>query len=63
MLKFVQSVHMGFTAVNHASVKIMLFAQTWMVSVLACQDGMADNVNCNATLDTMGKSVVRSVCV
>ena len=56
-------VHMGFTAINHASAKMMLFVQTWMVSVLASLDGMADNVNCNVTLDTMVKSVVRSVCV
>ena len=54
---------MGSTAVNHASVKTLPFAQMWMVSVLASLDGTVNNVNCNVALDTTVNSVVRSVCV
>ena len=61
--KCVQLVHMGSTAVNHASVKTLPFAQMWMVSAFASLDGTVNNVNCDVTLDTTVNSVVRSVCV
>ena len=63
MMKCVQSVHMGSTAVKGASVKTLPFAQMWMVSVLASLDGTVNNVNCNVTVDTTVSSVVKSVCV
>ena len=56
-------VHMGRTAVSRASVKMMLFAQLWMVSVLANVDGLVHIVNHSVTQDTMVISVERSVFV
>lgn len=63
VMKYVLMVHMGFTAGRIASVKMVQFAQMWMVFARVNLDGMVSTVNHSAMLDTMVISVVMSVCV
>jgi hypothetical protein len=62
VMKHVKMVHMGHTALRYASVKMMLFAQFWMVFVLVNLDGMVCTASHSVSLDTMVISAIKSVC-
>lgn len=63
VMKPVNMVNLGHTAVRIAYVKMMLLARLRMVSVLVNLGGMVSPVNHNVTVPTMVISVVSSVCV
>lgn len=63
VIKSVQTILMGITAVSNANVRTPPFVPTWMDFVPANLDGMVSSVSCNVKMDIMVKIVVMSVCV